>query len=490
MTIGIRQKGQIALFCALRSARACIVIALMNFGVTEGQEPSTSSELSKTLSPLILPDIESAKLVLSNLEKLADSKNGAEKVAIQAMIKIIKNTYSAEFNVATKVIDQQKAETEAKTHEKHAREWLSPNAFGTINRAAAKDSSMKAEAVRKKATAELNDARENLIRQLRDADAMILIYHNKKDYNVVSILANTMLSINERSLPKDAYRPMLTREKIVSLNTFIRSRVDWLEAAKNAESSQQYEEAIRLYAKAHLEESKKRCANLLAVKLEELKLFGSALEYYEMAGNNEKAIEIRSNPFIPTDQFKVLRQDEILAKIAPSCVRISHENDHGTGFFFKKGGYILTNRHLVEKKNSLNVTLDDGSSFKAKIIATSPEYDLAIIKIDFNEHFIIGFRSQKTTLDLPVTLIGFPADTNTAAMNFGSITKIDQELKGHPVYQLDITANQGNSGGPVVDQTGQFVGMLTYGLSDVEIDKLNFAITAETVAKFINDNLK
>jgi serine protease Do len=144
----------------------------------------------------------------------------------------------------------------------------------------------------------------------------------------------------------------------------------------------------------------------------------------------------------------------------------------------------------VEKQNSLNVTLDDGSSFKAKIIATSPEYDLAIIKIDFNEHFIIGFRSQKTTLDLPVTLIGFPADTNTAAMNFGSITKIDQELKGHPVYQLDITANQGNSGGPVVDQTGQFVGMLTYGLSDVEIDKLNFAITAETVAKFINDNLK
>jgi Trypsin-like peptidase domain len=453
---------------------------------------STSSELSKSLSPLIRPDIESAKLVLSNLEKLADNKNGADKVAIQAMSSIIKNTYSAEFIVANKIKDQQQAETEARKHDRHAKEWLSPNAFGTINRAAAKDSTMKADTIRKKASADVSDAHKKLIIQLQDADAMIQIYHKRNDYNVVSILATTMLSINERSLPKNAYRPWMTREKIATLNEFIASRTEWLATANHAENSLHYEEAIRFYAKSRDDESKKRCANLLAARFEKSDFPASSIEYYEMAGNHEKALEIQqNNPFMLASQYKALSPEELDAKISPSCVRISDENSQGTGFFIKKGGYILTNRHIVDKKNDLKVKVDDGRSFAAKIIATSPDHDLAIIKIELDEHFIIGLRNQKAYANLPVTLIGFPTgEATTTSMNSGTLAKNDQEVNGHSFHRLDIAATQENSGGPVVDQTGQLVGMFTSGISELEVDKVNFAITVETVAKFVSENLK
>ena len=178
---------------------------------------SISNELSKNLSPLVTPDLESAKLVISHLEKLAASKNGAEKVAIQVLSNVIKNTFTAEYNVVVKAKAKEQAEVEARRQDHHAREWLKPNTFGTVNKTAAKEASMKAEEIRKKASDELANAREKLILQLRDADAAILIYYKRKDYAVVSTLASTMLTINERSLPDAAYQSSFTRAQIASL---------------------------------------------------------------------------------------------------------------------------------------------------------------------------------------------------------------------------------------------------------------------------------
>lgn len=452
----------------------------------------TSTELSKALSPLVKPEIESAKVVLSNLEKLAANKTGAEKIAIQQVSKVIKNAFTADFNVTSKVKSAEKAEAEAIKQEHYSEEWMRPNAFGTTNETAARAAVMKADEIRKKASGELAEARQNLILQLRDADATILIFFNNNDYNVVSILATTMLLINDRSLPADAYHSSFSRAQIASLDDFTHFRSDWLAEAKSAEESKNYEEAIRLYTKSRDAESKKRCANLLAANLEELKFYGSALEYYEMAGNHEKAIEIRkNNPSMLADKFKVLTPDEIYTKISPCCVRVTNAEGHGSGFFFKKGGYVLTNRHCVEKKNDLKVKLDDDTTYNATIVAISADYDLAIIKIELEEHPVIGFRNQEVTIGLPVVLIGYPAiDLSTSTMNSGLISNNQRTFSGNPVYQLDVSANHGNSGGPVVDQTGQLVGILTFGLGDIKLDKFNFAITADTAADFVRENIK
>ena len=451
-----------------------------------------SSDLSKALSPLVKPDISSAKLVLSNLQQLAESKSGAEKVATLQVASVIKNAFTADFAVATKTKDLEKAEAEAIRQEKIAADWMTPNAFGRVNELASRASLVKADEIRKKAMADLIDAREKLILQLRDADATILIYHKKNDLNVVALLATTMLIINERSLPEDAYRPAFTRAQIAALNQFSHFRDEWLAEAQNAEKSENYEKAIHLYGKARDEEARKRCANLLAANLEAQKLLGSALEYYEMAGNHAKAGEIRkNNPTLLADQFKVLTPDELYAKTAPCCVRITDGKGHGTGFLFRRGGYILTNKHVIGNGQNLTVKFDDTSSYPAKLIATSQDYDLAIIKIEREDHPVIGFRTQEVKIGLNVSLVGFPeVDLPTSTMNSGLISNTDRTFRDNPVYQLDVSVNHGNSGGPVVDQNGQLVGVVTFTLNDFDKDKFNFAIQVGTVAEFVQENMK
>jgi S1-C subfamily serine protease len=451
----------------------------------------TSSDLSKALSPLVKPDIASAKLVLANLQQLADKKNGAEKVAILQVASVVRNTFSADFMVASKMKGREKAETEAVQQEKLAADWMKPNAFGSVNEDAARGALVKAAEIRKKALAEVTDAREQLILQLRDADASILIYHKKNDLNVVSILATAVLTINERSLAKGSYRPAFTRAQIAAINQFVQFRDEWLAEAQNAEKSENFEKAISLYGKARDEEARKRCANLLAANLEAQKLIGSALEYYEMAGNHAKAGEIRkNNPNMLADQFKKLTPDELYAKIAPCCVRVTDGKGQGSGFFFKRGGYILTNKHVIGNGQNLTVKFDDDSSFSAKVVATSDDYDLAIIKIELEDHPVIGFRTQEVKIGLPVSLIGYPKDDKpTSTMNTGLISNTDSAYNGVPYYQLDVTANPGNSGGPVVDQTGQLVGIITFARERFSLDKFNFAIRVNTVAEYVAEQI-
>lgn len=254
-----------------------------------------SSELSKTLSPLIKPDVNSAKMVLANLQQLAERSSGAEKVAMLQVAAVIRNVFTAEFQVSVKLKAKQNAEVAAKHQRKVAADWLKPNAFGTVNKDAAKAAYAKAEEMEKHAMAELNDARDELIRQLSDADASILIYHKRNDYHVVITLATAMLIVGERSLPSHSYHPVFHREEISSMQRFLEERVSWLADAQVAEAAENFETAIQLYSKARDDDSRKRCAHLFAMDLERRKLFESAVEYYEMAGLHEKARALRNS---------------------------------------------------------------------------------------------------------------------------------------------------------------------------------------------------
>lgn len=275
-------------------AAAASVPATMNLPNSMSGE-FVSSELSKTLSPLIKPDVDSARMVLANLQQLVERSSGAEKVAMLQVASVIRNVFTAEFQVGAKLKARENAETAAKHQRRVAAEWLKPNAFGTVNRDAARAAFAKAEEIMKNAKAELNDAREQLIRQLRDADASILIYHKRNDYHVVITLATAMLVVSERSLPVDSHRPMFAREDIATMQRFLNERGQWLVDAQQAEASEDFETAIQLYGKARDDDSLRRCANLLAIDLEQNKQLDKAIEYYEMAGKHEKAEALRNS---------------------------------------------------------------------------------------------------------------------------------------------------------------------------------------------------
>ena len=137
----------------------------------------------------------------------------------------------------------------------------------------------------------------------------------------------------------------------------------------------------------------------------------------------------------------------------------------GTGFIFHDNGHIATNYHVVEGADEITVTLHDGREFKAEVVGTDPDTDLAVLKIDAKgplPHVDFG-DSDKVRVGDPVLAIGNPfglGDTVTAG-----IVSAEHRAIGAGRYddflQIDAPINRGNSGGPTFNLAGEVIGINT-----------------------------
>ncbi len=449
-------------------------------------------DLGAEISPIQKPDVESAKLAVTNLQALASRQKGAAKVRTERLLSLIKNLFTADFRVSEQIKAGPIDELEATKQDQNAKNWLIPTAFGTVNEVAARQSEMKAAEIRERSVKQLANRRNELLVQLQEADSITHDFHKLQEFGVVVALANSIRVINERSMPSKVFTPSFPESALNEIRELLRNRNEWLVTARNAEIAENFEEAIRFYGKSRDLEGKKRCALRLARNLEDGKVIGSAIEYYEIAGDFTKAANLRMhNPDLRMESFRKLDAENLFSKIAPCCVRVYNGNGMGSGFFFKRGGYLLTNRHVVDSPGSITVKLDDGRTFEATPVVKSADLDLAIIRVSMDGHGLVTFRTgEEIKIGTPVALIGYPeVDLPTATMNSGRVSNTNRTFYSNTVYQLDVSANHGNSGGPVVDEAGRLVGILTFGLNDSDKDRFNFAITAEAVLGFVQKEL-
>ncbi len=453
-------------------------------------------DLGAEISPIQKPDVESAKLAVTNLQALASRQKGAAKVRTERLLSVIKNLFTADFRVSEQIKAAPLDELEATKQDQNAKNWLIPNAFGTVNEVAARQSEMKAAEIRERSVKQLANRRKELLVQLQEADSITHDFHKLQEFGVVVALANSIRVINERSMPSKVFTPSFPETALNEIRELLRNRNEWLVTARNAETAENFEEAIRFYGKSRDLEGKKRCALRLARNLEDATVIGSAIEYYEIAGDFKKAASLRKqNPDLRMESFRKLDQEKLFAKVAPCCMRVYNGSGRGSGFYFKRGGYILTNGHVVDAPGAITVKLDDGRTLEAKLVAKSDDLDLAIIRIQMESHGLVTFRTaEEVKIGTTVALIGYPEDDlPTPTMNSGMVSNTDRvyssDGKDNPVYQLDVSANHGNSGGPVVDEAGRLVGILTFGQSHLGKDRFNFAITAEAAQGFIQKQL-
>jgi S1-C subfamily serine protease len=474
------------------SLKIYTTVFLIFLSVTPGVT-APEFDLAAEISPISKPNLTGAKAALKNLEILAESQIGSDKVRTQRLAAAIKNLFTAEYQVSLQLEEQKKAEIKAAELEKSADNWEIPNAFGKTNEVAARDLRHKAGELREKEAQLVAQKQRDLLVQLKESDSILHYFHKSEDFGVVILLADSVKSINDRSMPKNAFTSTFSESVVAGLREFLNKRPEWLILANTAESASNYEEAILYFTKAKDMNGRKRCGLLLAKELEKSGVVGSAIEYFEIAGDFKKAAELRaSHPDLRSESFRQLDAEDLFAKVAPTCVRVYNGKGMGTGFFFRQGGYILTNRHVVSETGPITVKMDDDRSFEATLIAKGEELDLAIIRIQLPAHDMINFRTGlEVRIGLPVSLLGYPeVDLPTATMNSGRVSNTDRSFKGNPVYQLDVSANHGNSGGPVVDENGRLVGVLTFGLNDFDKDRFNFAITATAAQEFIEENIK
>jgi len=142
----------------------------------------------------------------------------------------------------------------------------------------------------------------------------------------------------------------------------------------------------------------------------------------------------------------------------------------GSGFIVSKDGYILTNNHVVENFDRLNVTLTDHRTFKAKVVGRDPTTDVAVIKIDGKDLPTANLGNDEgTRVGEWVLAIGNPLglDFTVTAGIVSAKGRGNAELQGlnRDAYsitdfiQTDAAINPGNSGGPLVNQRGEVIGI-------------------------------
>ena len=165
----------------------------------------------------------------------------------------------------------------------------------------------------------------------------------------------------------------------------------------------------------------------------------------------------------------------------------------GSGFFISPDGYAVTNNHVVDHAKTVQVTIDNGTIYKAKVIGTDPKTDVALIKVESDKTFpYVKFADHEPRVGDWVVAVGNPfglSETVTA----GIVSARGRDIGSGPYdnyIQIDAPINKGNSGGPAFNMNGNVIGVNTaiYSPSGGSVG-IGFDIPA-TTAKMVVAQLK
>lgn len=168
---------------------------------------------------------------------------------------------------------------------------------------------------------------------------------------------------------------------------------------------------------------------------------------------------------------------------------------YGSGVIVSKDGYIITNNHVIDKANEIEVTMNDNQKFTAKLIGADPTTDIALIKIEGNDFPIIPIgNSDNLKVGEWVLAIGNPF-TLTSTVTAGIVSAkarggIGQGNQGsiQSFIQTDAAINPGNSGGALVNTNGELVGINTAIYSQTgNFAGYGFAVPISIAGKVIKD---
>ena len=187
----------------------------------------------------------------------------------------------------------------------------------------------------------------------------------------------------------------------------------------------------------------------------------------------------------------------------------------GTGSIISRNGMILTNAHVIFNKETNkpydeiriflkpdkvtgNLRKDTSQKFKASLVQYSNKLDLALLKFQKDYSIeklpILEFSDLKdVSIGDPVLAIGHPEQGGLWTLTTGTISSVMEnfgKVQGKDVFQTETSFNRGNSGGPLIDRSGNIVGINSMiarqGKDDIAITDINFSIQSTVAVKWIN----
>jgi S1-C subfamily serine protease len=171
------------------------------------------------------------------------------------------------------------------------------------------------------------------------------------------------------------------------------------------------------------------------------------------------------------------------------------EEGTGSGFVYDDQGHIVTNYHVVEGAQSVEITLWDQTTLPAEVVGTDPGNDLAVLKVDVPAGGLVPIEigtSQNLRVGQRAIAIGSPFGEYDRTLTVGVISALGRTLETdngewiRKVIQTDAAINPGNSGGPLLDSRGRLIGVNTAIASTSGSSAgIGFAIPVDTVQRVV-----
>lgn len=173
----------------------------------------------------------------------------------------------------------------------------------------------------------------------------------------------------------------------------------------------------------------------------------------------------------------------------------------GSGFIVTEDGYIVTNYHVISDAytggNKITVMLYNGDKFEAKIVGVEEASDIAVLKINATglSAATLG-DSDSLQVGEMVYAIGNPLGELSFSLADGRVSALDREITTQDattgqtttnnMFQISAAVNEGNSGGPVYNDRGEVIGVVTAKYADTGVEGLGFALPINDVADIID----
>lgn len=180
---------------------------------------------------------------------------------------------------------------------------------------------------------------------------------------------------------------------------------------------------------------------------------------------------------------------------------VPEQRASGSGVIISQDGFIVTNNHVVENADELTVTLNNKRSYTAKVVGRDPAYDIAVIKIDATGlPFLLYGNSDDVKIGQWVLALGYPLNLETTvtagivsaksrSLGLNKGTKTNTAVESF--IQTDAAVNQGNSGGALINTTGELIGINSAIASPTGYySGYSYAIPVNIVKKVVDDIIK
>ena len=208
-----------------------------------------------------------------------------------------------------------------------------------------------------------------------------------------------------------------------------------------------------------------------------------------------KTIVAQEEKYQPNKNIAYEIKKRVLAKASQPSISTEDQNtvvaaSSGTGFFVSTNGHMVTNNHVIDSCDMVKAHYK-GRELDTDVLFTDRSNDLAIIKANIKPEKVFPVSNEDVSLLEDIIVAGYPLGKKVSASiktSKGSVTALAGFGDNFSNFQIDASLSSGNSGGPIINQQGNVVGVAVEKWIEVGVEGFNFGVKSSTLKTFASSN--